>query len=74
MEVFSVTIYAPIAQASDERLKKLIKPLVSYGLCYINKLNPVTHGAGNLMILMDAPFIAQEVQVLAGKDLRIHTV
>ena len=36
----NVTIYAgSIAQASDERLKKLIKPLVSYGLSYINKLS-----------------------------------
>ena len=62
-----VTIYAgQIAQASDERLKKLIKPLVSYGLSYINKLNPVTW-SWKSDDSMDAGFIAQEVQQL-GKD------
>ena len=60
-----VTIYAgSIAQASDERLKKLIKPLVSYGLSYINKLNPVTWNWKS-DDSMDAGFIAQEVQELS---------
>ena len=60
-----VTIYAgQIAQASDERLKKLIKPLVSYGLSYINKLNPVTWNWKS-DDSMDAGFIAQEVQELS---------
>ena len=60
-----VTIYAgSVAQASDERLKKLIKPLVSYGLSYINKLNPVTWNWKS-DDSMDAGFIAQEVQELS---------
>ena len=59
-----MTIYAgSIAQASDERLKKLIKPLVSYGLSYINKLNPVTW-SWKSDDSMDAGFIAQDIQEL----------
>ena len=49
---------------SDERLKKLIKPLVSYGLSFINKLNPVTW-SWRSDDSMDAGFIAQEVQELS---------
>ena len=61
----NVTIYAgSVAEASDERLKKLIKPLVSYGLSYINKLNPVTWNWKS-DDSMDAGFIAQEVQELS---------
>jgi polyhydroxyalkanoate synthesis regulator phasin len=63
-----VTIYANGVQtASDERLKKLIKPLVSYGLSYIKRLNPVTW-SWRSDDSMDAGFIAQEVQELSNNS------
>ena len=61
-------IYAnSIITPSDERLKKLIKPLVSYGLSYIKRLNPVTW-SWRSDDSMDAGFIAQEIQELSNNS------